>query len=79
MGILLGISGFLSDWIKMKGYMTSTQIRRSFLFVSFFLQGSSLLFVGYITDELLCVALITVSIGSGAFSLTGELNKIFFK
>lgn len=30
MGLLLGVSGYLADWTQIKGYLTTTQVRRFF-------------------------------------------------
>lgn len=30
MGLLLGVSGYLADWTQVKGYLTTTQVRRFF-------------------------------------------------
>jgi hypothetical protein len=70
LGILLTTSGYLADWLKVKGHLTTTQIRKSFLCSSFLIQGVSLIIVGYLKDPLACVILITISIGIGALAIS---------
>jgi hypothetical protein len=77
MAILLGLCGILSDWLKNKEYLTTTQIRKLFLCGSFTIQGISLLIVAYVSDPDICVILITISIGAGAGSLSGILSGFF--
>lgn len=73
LGTLLPISGYLADFLKYREHLTVTQIRKYFTSFSFLIQGSTLLIVGFLTDPIWCVVFVVISVGSGAFSLTGFL------
>ncbi len=71
--IILPISGLIADYLKIREILTVTQIRKSFTSFSFLIQGSTLLVLGYLTNWVWCIIFVTISVGSGAFSLTGFL------
>lgn len=71
LGILLPISGYIADFLKIKEYLTMTQIRKFFTFGSFLVQGSALIIVTFLTDHVWTVFLLTLSVGIGGFSLSG--------
>jgi ACS family sodium-dependent inorganic phosphate cotransporter len=73
LGILLPISGYIADFLKFRNILTLTQIRKSFTSISFLIQGSFLVIVAFLSDPIWCVVFVILSVGSGAFSLTGFL------
>ncbi len=64
-------SGYLADVLKMKKILSMTHIRKLFTSISFIVQGSSLIIVAYLLDPTWCVVFVTISVASGAFSLSG--------
>jgi hypothetical protein len=70
MATIITISGYLSDWLKVHGYLSMTYIRRTFLSGSFLLQGISLIIVAYLVDPLVCVVVVTIGIGVGGFAIS---------
>lgn len=72
LGTLLPISGYIADYLKMNGYLTMTQIRKFFTFGSFLVQAAALIIVTFISDPIWTVAFVTLSVGAGAFSLSGN-------
>lgn len=73
LSILLFVSGFLADWFQMKNYLSVTQVRKYFTNVSFFAQMIFLLLAAYFVDPVPIILCLTLSIGLGAFSLSGYL------
>lgn len=70
-GLSMILTGLFADWLKIKNYLTLSQIRKYFSSFSFLAQGVSLVIVAYVTDPIACVILITISITMGAFSAAG--------
>lgn len=73
LSILLFVSGFLADWFQMKHYLSTTQVRKYFNNLSFFAQMIFLLLAAYFTDTTMIIVCITLSVGLGAFSISGYL------
>lgn len=73
LSILLFVSGFLADWFQMKQYLSTTQVRKYFNNLSFFAQMIFLLLAAYFTDTTMIIVCITLSVGLGAFSISGYL------
>jgi ACS family sodium-dependent inorganic phosphate cotransporter len=71
--ILLIPSGILADWFQIKNLLSTSQVRKFFNNVSFFGQMIFLLLAGYFTDSTVIIICITISIGLGAFSMSGFL------
>lgn len=71
MGILLGVSGYLADWLQVKGYLTTTQVRRYFNCGAFLSQTVFMILAAYLLDPTWSVVSITVAVGLGAFAWSG--------
>lgn len=71
MGILLGVSGYLADWSQIKGYLTTTQVRRYFNCGAFLAQTIFMMCAAYIAHPIGSVASITIAVGCGAFAWSG--------
>ncbi|XP_055912170.1 sialin isoform X1 [Eupeodes corollae] len=71
MGILLGVSGYLADWVQVKGYLTTTQVRRYFNCGAFLAQTVFMILTAYFPDPLWSVVYITIAVGLGAFAWSG--------
>lgn len=71
MGILLGVSGYLADWSQVKGYLTTTQVRRYFNCSSFLAQTVFMILAAYVSDSTGTVVCITIAVGLGAFAWSG--------
>lgn len=73
LSLLLFVSGFLADWFQMKNYLSVTQVRKYFTNLSFFAQMIFLLLAAYFVDTTQIIICITLSVGLGAFSISGYL------
>lgn len=71
MGILLAISGYLADWLQVKGIWTTTQVRRNFNCGAFLAQTVFMMLTAYIMDPTWSVVFITIAVGLGAFAWSG--------
>ncbi|KAH8381373.1 hypothetical protein KR093_003900 [Drosophila rubida] len=71
MGILLAISGYLADWLQVKGIWTTTQVRRNFNCGAFLAQTVFMMLTAYIMDPTWSVIFITIAVGLGAFAWSG--------
>ncbi|XP_055373407.1 sialin-like [Condylostylus longicornis] len=71
MGILLGISGYLADWTQIKGYLTTTQVRKYFNCGAFLAQTVFMTLAAYLLDPVWTVLCITIAVGLGAFAWSG--------
>jgi ACS family sodium-dependent inorganic phosphate cotransporter len=65
--------GLLADWIYIKGYLTITQIRKTYACSAFVVQGALMVLLGYTGDATACVAIVTVAVTIGAFPSSGYL------
>ena len=73
LSLLLFVSGFLADWFQMENRLSTTQVRKYFNNLSFFAQMIFLLLAAYFTDTTMIIVCITLSVGLGAFSISGYL------
>lgn len=73
LSILLFVSGFLADWFQVKNYLSVTQVRKYFNNLSFFAQMIFLLMAAYFEHTTTVIVSITLSVGLGAFALSGFL------
>lgn len=71
LSILVFIASFLADWLQIKGFLTTTQVRKYFNCYSFIVQAAFMLLAAVLLDPVYSVVLLTVGIGVGAFSLSG--------
>lgn len=70
---LLFPSGYLADWLQIKNILSTSQVRKFFNNISFFAQMIFLLLAAYFTNKIHIVICISLSIGLGAFSMSGFL------
>lgn len=73
LSLLLFVSGYLADWLQMKNYLSTTQVRKYFNNISFFSEMIFLLLAAFFTNTTLIIVCITLSVGLGAFSISGYL------
>uniref|UniRef100_A0A6I9VI59 Sialin n=1 Tax=Bactrocera dorsalis TaxID=27457 RepID=A0A6I9VI59_BACDO len=71
MGILLGVSGYLADWLQIKKILTTTQVRRYFNCAAFLAQTTFMILTAYLSDPTWSVVCITIAVGLGAFAWSG--------
>ncbi|KAL7051888.1 hypothetical protein ACKWTF_004681 [Chironomus riparius] len=71
--LLLFPSGYLADWLQMNNYLSTTQVRKFFNNISFFLQMALLLMSGYFKDLVAVIACSSLSVGLGALAMSGFL------
>ena len=71
LSILLFISGYLADWLQIRKYLTTTQVRRYFNCSSFLAQTVFMMIAAYLLHPVLSVLCLTIGVGLGAFSLSG--------
>lgn len=71
MGLLLGVSGYLADWSQVKGYLTTTQVRRYFNCGAFLAQTVFMMLAAYLLSPVSSMVCITIAVGLGAFAWSG--------
>lgn len=71
LSLLVFVSSFLADWFQVKGYLTTTQVRRYFNCLSFFGQTIFMMLAAFLLGPVSSVVLLTIAVGIGAFSLSG--------
>ena len=71
MGILLGVSGYLADWSQIKGYLTTTQVRRYFNCSAFLAQTIFMMLAAFLLHPVTSMVCITIAVGLGAFAWSG--------
>ncbi|XP_031620236.1 vesicular glutamate transporter 1-like isoform X2 [Contarinia nasturtii] len=71
MGFLLTIAGYLADMCQVKGYLTTTQVRRYFNCGGFLAQTVFLMLAAYLMSPTGTIACIIAAIGLGAFAMCG--------
>ena len=71
MGILLGVSGYLADWSQVKGYLTTTQVRRYFNCTAFMAQTVFMVLAALLMHRVFSIVCITIAVGIGAFAWSG--------
>lgn len=71
MGILLGVSGYLADWSQIKGYLTTTQVRRYFNCGAFLAQTVFMMLAALLLHPVNSMICITIAVGLGAFAWSG--------
>lgn len=71
MGILLGVSGYLADWAQIKGYLTTSQVRRYFNCGAFLAQTLFMMLAAYLLHPIGSVICIVIAVGLGAFAWSG--------
>uniref|UniRef100_A0A1L8DEB8 Sialin n=1 Tax=Nyssomyia neivai TaxID=330878 RepID=A0A1L8DEB8_9DIPT len=68
---LLFIAGYLADWVQIKGYLRTGQVRRFWNCGAFITQMAFMLLTAFATDPVLSMVFITLAVGAGAFPWSG--------
>jgi hypothetical protein len=71
MGIGTQIAGFFADYLKIKGWLTVTQIRKYFILINFMIQATFLIILSYESDPIKCVIYLVLSVAAGSFTSSG--------
>lgn len=71
LAILLFVFGYLADWVQMKKYLTTTQVRRYFNCLGFLLQGIFMLLAAYLLHPVWSIVCIILAVGFGALVFCG--------
>ncbi|XP_055627576.1 sialin [Toxorhynchites rutilus septentrionalis] len=71
MGILLFVAGYLADLCQLKGWLTTTQVRRYFNCGAFLGQTVFMIIGAFILEPGPTIACITIAVGMGAFAWSG--------
>lgn len=78
MGLLLGVSGYLADWTQVKGYLTTTQVRRYFNCGAFLAQTVFMMLAAFLLHPVTSMVCITIAVGFVAFvSFLNFTFKVF--
>lgn len=71
MGLLLLVSGYFADLFQIKGYLTTTQVRRYFNCLGFIGQAVFMLLAAYLLDPVWSLVCIIIAVGLGSFAWCG--------
>lgn len=71
MGILLSVSGYLADMCQVKGYLTTSQVRRYFNCGGFLAQTIFMMLAAYLLNPIASIMCIVIAVGLGAFAWCG--------
>lgn len=71
MGVMLFVSGSLADFIQVKGYLTTVQVRKFFNCGAFICQTIFMILAAYLIHPTGSVACIVIAVGFGAFAWSG--------
>uniref|UniRef100_A0A7G3ATQ9 Sialin n=1 Tax=Lutzomyia longipalpis TaxID=7200 RepID=A0A7G3ATQ9_LUTLO len=67
----LFISGYLADWVRVKGYLRTGQVRRYWNCVAFIVQMAFILLTAFATDPIVSMVYITLAVAASAFPWSG--------
>jgi len=65
---MLQVAGYLSDWVRIKGYWTTGQTRRYFNSMAFLIQMACMLCAAFFLNEVSSVTFITIGVAMAAFA-----------
>uniref|UniRef100_A0A7G3AVG3 Putative permease of the major facilitator superfamily protein n=1 Tax=Lutzomyia longipalpis TaxID=7200 RepID=A0A7G3AVG3_LUTLO len=68
---LLSITGYFADWLQVKGYLTTGQVRRYFNCFTYLTQMIFMLLVAFNTNPVLTIVYLTLGVGVDAFAWSG--------
>lgn len=71
MAIMLIPSSFLADFCQLKGYLSTTQVRRYFNCGAFISQTVFMLLAVYLAHPLYSIISLIAAVGLGSFSISG--------
>lgn len=73
MGSMLCVAGYLADWLQIKGYLTTGQVRRYFNCSAFLGQTLFMMLAAYVLHPIGSMICITIAVAFGAFAWCGFL------
>lgn len=78
MALMMPASGYVADWLRQHGTLTTTSVRRVFHFLGQLLPAISLVVLGYVgCHAYLAVALLTLAVGLDGISSSGfQVNHV---
>ncbi|GAB0100081.1 hypothetical protein DMENIID0001_160640 [Sergentomyia squamirostris] len=68
---LLFVSGYLADWLQVKNYLTTGQVRRYFNSAAFIIQMIFMMLTAFAHDPAPSMIYITIAVGSNSLSWSG--------
>lgn len=68
MCLMLQVAGYLSDWVRIKGYWTTGQTRRNFNCLAFVGQTVCMLLAAFFLQPVASVTFITIGVALAAFA-----------
>lgn len=71
MGLLLLVSGYLADLCQVKGWLSTSQVRRYFNCSAFIFQTVFMMLAAYLLHPVGSIICIIVAVGFGAFAWAG--------
>uniref|UniRef100_A0A8D8EQY1 Vesicular glutamate transporter 1 n=1 Tax=Culex pipiens TaxID=7175 RepID=A0A8D8EQY1_CULPI len=73
MGILLSSSGYVADWLQIRNYLTTSQVRKYFTCGGFLVQLICMLVGALALSPLPTITCVTIAVGFGGVAWTGYL------
>ncbi|XP_058461958.1 sialin-like isoform X2 [Malaya genurostris] len=73
MGILLSIAGYLADWLQIRGFLTTTQVRKYFTCGGFLTQLICMMLGAWILNPIPTIICVTIAVGMGGVAWNGYL------
>ncbi|XP_053684271.1 sialin-like [Sabethes cyaneus] len=73
MGILLSYAGYVADWLQIRGYLTTTQVRKYFTCGGFTVQLICMMVGAWILSPTPTIICITIAVGFGGVAWNGYL------
>lgn len=71
MGILLFVAGYMADIFQVKGWLTTTQVRKYFNCGAFLFQTIFMMMAAYLLHPVWSVVCIIIAVGMGAYAWCG--------
>lgn len=71
LGMILFFVGYIADWVQLKGFLTTTQVRKYFNCSAFVSQTIFMMLAAYQSDRVLVIVFITLGASLGALSICG--------
>ncbi|PSN47928.1 hypothetical protein C0J52_19175 [Blattella germanica] len=71
MAIVLQFAGHLADWLRSRGILTTTQVRKLFNCGAFISQTVFMLLAAFLLTPAGAVTCLTIAVGLGAFAWSG--------
>lgn len=71
LGIILFFVGYVADWLQVRGFLTTTQVRKYFNCLAFVSQTVFMMLAAYQRNRILVIIFITFGAALGALSICG--------